>query len=224
MQIGAWSWGKKIIPDEVRQDKSNITAVFEVTCLSIKDFSEWCKEKTVLITGDGASLKEDVAKFEAWNIPHDLFCCNRSLLFFQKPVNHWAAVDSEECMWLSQYYSPDNGHFLRHSIGTCKGFDAYWTAEAKQTEYGRRLWIGNTGYFAILCAIGMGYEKIVIAGMPLDRNRHWYDAEDTTGPAWLADVYTIWMDFKMKHKPAEKVRSLSGYSAFILGEATENWV
>lgn len=222
--LQTWAWGKKIIPDEIRKAKRHISSIYELQCFNKVDFSKICKEKTVLVTGDGLSLKEDVEKFESWDIPHDLFCCNRSLLFFQRPVNHWAAVDSEECMWLAQYYNPDNGHFLRHSIGACGGFDVYWTAKGTQTEFGRRLWIGNTGYFAILCAIGMGYEKIIVAGMPLDRERHWYDPEGTEGPIWLGDTYTIWLDFRTKCLNSYKARSLSGYSAAILGEAKKEWL
>ena len=223
--LQSWSWGKKIIPDEERKAKRNISSVYELKCVNAPDFSKHCKEKLVLVTGDGATLQRDVKEFESWELPHDLFCCNRSLLYFRKPINHWAAVDSEECVWLAQYYNPDNGHFLRHSIGGCRGFDAYWTADGAQTEYGRRLWIGNTGYFGILVALAMGYEKVVVAGMPLDRNRHWYDPEGATAPIWVGDVYTIWMDFKMKcPEKSEKVRSLSGYSAFILGKADKDWV
>ncbi len=70
----------------------------------------------------------------------------------------------------------------------------------------------------------MGYEKVVLAGMPLDRSRHWYDPEGTEGPEWMGDVYTIWMSWKMKSPDAYKAKSLSGYSAFILGRATKEWV
>ena len=223
LNLQSWKWGKKIIPEEIRKDHRNISSTHEIYCINIQDFSKWRKHDVVLVTGDGLSLIEDVKAFESWGIPHDLFCCNRSLLYFQRPVNHWAAVDSEECTWLSQYYNPDNGHFLRHSIGGCLGFDAYWQAKGVQTEFGKRLWIGNTGYFAILCALAMGYQKIVASGMPLDRSRHWYDPENAQGPTWLGDVYTIWMDFKMKSPHADKVRSMSGYSAFILGDATREW-
>jgi len=222
-----WKWGRKIIPEEEIRKKRNIAKVTSVGCLNwCPEFATHCKEKTLLITGDGSCLPDDVKEFESWNIPHDVLCCNRSLLYFQRPVNHWAAIDCEESVWLSEYAKGDNGHFLRHVIGSCAiGYDVFWyAADGVETEYGRRQWVGNTGYFGMLIALNMGYEKVILAGMPLDRNRHWYEPEGTEGPHWVSDTYTIWMDWKMERPEAGQVRSLSGYSAFILGKATKEWV
>lgn len=222
-----WKWGRKIIPEAEMRKKRNIASVRTVGCLNFEEkHRAFCKEKVILITGDGSTLPDDIKEFESWNIPHDIMCCNRSLLYFQKPINHWAAIDCEESMWLSQYCNGNNGHFLRHTIGSCEiGFDLFWyAADGVETEFGRRQWIGNTGYFGMLIALNMGYEKVIIAGMPLDRNRHWYEPEGTEGPHWVSDTYTIWMDYKIECPDADKVRSLSGYSKFIMGKGTKEWV
>jgi hypothetical protein len=59
----------------------------------------------------------------------------------------------------------------------------------------------------------------------LDRQPHWYEPGDTRGPNWVGACYTQWMDFKMQMPDmAEKVRSMSGYSAFILGKAEKDWI
>jgi len=104
-------------------------------------------------------------------------------------------------------------------------YDFHWQVDGPlEGEYASHIWMGNTGYFAILSAIEMGYEKIVIAGMPLDSSPHWYDPPDTEGPRWIGRAYTQWMDFKMQIPEAEKVRSMSGYTAFILGKADKEWL
>ncbi len=224
--LTSWKWGKKIIPEKERLEKRNVARVTELMVLDgSADYTKYCKEKTVLVTGDGLTLINDVKEFESWNIPHDIYCCNRSVNFFQRPINHWGAVDAEESAWLSEYYKEDNGRFLRHVIGHCRiGYDVFWAVQNPiDTEFGRRLWIGNSGYFGMLCCIHMGYEKIILAGMPLDRNRHWYAAEGDEGPTWVPDTYTIWMDYKIEIPDANKVRSLSGYSKFIMGGATKEW-
>jgi len=70
----------------------------------------------------------------------------------------------------------------------------------------------------------MGYKRVVIGGMPLDSLPHWYERADVAGPNWAGHVYRQWIDFKQKVPGAENVRSMSGYSAFILGEATRDWI
>jgi hypothetical protein len=93
-----------------------------------------------------------------------------------------------------------------------------------ENDYQRRVWAGNSGYFAILTALHMGYEKIIIGGMGLKAEPHWYEHKDAEGPRWAGIVYTQWMDFKTLVPEAEKCRSMSGYSAFILGQASKDWV
>jgi len=115
---------------------------------------------------------------------------------------------------------------LRHTIGYIPlGFDVWWERNyAFTNDNQRRLFIGNTGYFATLTALFMGYEKIILAGMPLNCDPHFYDPEGATGPSWYPHTYMQWMDFKTKNPNADRVRSMSGYSAFIVGQATEAWV
>jgi hypothetical protein len=69
----------------------------------------------------------------------------------------------------------------------------------------------------------MGYEKIVVAGMPLDMEPCWYEPDSDEGPNWMGWMYVQWMDFKTNVPAAQRVRSMSGYSEFILGKANKEW-
>ena len=183
----------------------------------------------MFITGDGKTLPDEVKEFESWGIPHDLYCVNRSLLYFQRQVDHWAAIDIEESAWFSEYVNNDvcpERTIHRHTIGECTiGYDIYWERDFPfEHDYQKRIWIGNTGYFATLTAVEIGYEKIILAGMPLDNKSHFYDQEELPGPTWTPICFTQWMDFKMKRPEADRVRSMGGYSAFMLGTATKEWV
>jgi len=189
------------------------------------------KEKTVLITADGHTLLNDMEKFDNYGIKHDIFCVNRSIRAIKKPVNHWAAIDSEEAMWLMENLPAETiseGHKIgRHTIGLCPGgYDVFWQIDEATPADPRALlmWCGSTTYFALLASVWMGYEKIIVAGAPLDRGPHWYDPPDNqTSPKWVGEIYTTWMDFA-KTADAQRTRALSGYSAFILGEPTEEWL
>jgi hypothetical protein len=106
------------------------------------------------------------------------------------------------------------------------GFDVFWRAEnfEDMQGYAKNIWTGNSSYLAILSALYMGYKKVVLAGVPLDTGPHWYEPKGTEGPNWVGKVYRQWMDFKIEQNGADKVRSLSGYSKFILGEANKKWL
>ena len=232
MQVLAkWGWSKKNIPQSARRSKHNLAKIMAVKWRNVKfDPDKSRHSDTVLITGDGNTLPNEVAEFEGWGVNHDLFCVNRSALFFERPINHWASIDAEESSWLSKYFKREhvsgNGRMLRHTIGVCRyGYDIFWEPLALiENDYQARLWVGNSGYFGLLVSVALGYKKIVLAGMPLNKDRHWYDAEEEPGPSWVPETYTTWMDYKMAMPDADKVRSMGGYSAFILGQATKEWV
>jgi hypothetical protein len=227
-----WGWKKANLPHP--QDRKDIPYI--VTILNIKPMKgsdDWSKHRNsdvVFVTGDGGCLPHDCKEFESWDIPHDLFAVNRSLIFHQRQVHHWAAIDLEETIWFTQNLTdvqqPDQ-FVKRHTIGDIPtAVDFTWDMDYNWEDDAQKLvFIGNSGYFAVLVSIHMGYQKIVLGGMPLNTLPHWYESKsDNMGPNWAGHVYTQWMDFKMQVPGADKVKSMSGYSAFILGQATKEWV
>lgn len=231
-KIGWW-WRKFYATPEVLRKNGNLRTLTRVKLTNpekVGDVRRFHNHPVCLITGDGSTMPNEVRLFESWNIPHDLYCVNRSLLFFERQVDHWAAIDIEESIWfaenITEKVEPDH-RVIRHTIGDCAlAYDVCWLMDFEETNtYQKRVLVGNTGYFAILTALEMGYEKIVLAGMPLDMNPCWYEHEDTDGPNWMGWMYVQWMDFKMKTpERANQVRSLGGYSSFILGQATKEWL
>lgn len=228
--IGGWTWSKFITPQTLSKKAGVIVKVEDIRLRNPPiDFNKYCTHPLVFITGDGDTLADDVKEFESWGIPHDLYCVNRSLIFFERQVDHWAAVDTEEGMWFSQNVNDkvERGRrILRHTIGDFpEAYDCFWEMVYEfDNDYQRRIFVGNTGYFAVLSALNMGYKKIVLAGMPLNHGGHFYEEKKPENVVnWTGLTYTQWMDFKMKRPDAESVRSMSGYSGFILGKATKEW-
>lgn len=229
-----WEWKKLYAPPHLLRQKNNITTILSVSLSNPEidgDVTRHKRHPVVLITGDGRCLPDDVAEFESWGIDHDLYCVNRSMLFFQRQVDHWAAIDIEESAWfagnVTKLVEPER-RIIRHTIGNGSfAYDIYWSMdlqeEQEENEFVRRVLVGNTGYFAILTAIRMGYEKIIVAGMPMNMDSCWYEPEDAEGPNWMGWTFVQWMDFKMNSPHADKVKSMQGYTAFILGEATKEW-
>ena len=201
-----WTWSNKGNPSELVRRKDSIIKVEELVLLNDPplDFDKIRQSDVCLITGDGDTLADDVEKFESWKIPHDLYCVNRSLKFFKRPVNHWCAVDYEECMWFAENVTKavQGKHPIhRHTIGIFpQAFDVYWQQAVEfQNEIQKRIWIGNSGYFAMLTALHMGYKKLVLAGCPMNNNSHWYEPDNEFGPNWHGEAFTQWIDFKMRN-------------------------
>ena len=230
--IGSWGWRKVFFtPEQARKKNKLITVLNLKLCDENRrlDVTTLKKNKVVFITGDGNSLPQDVKEFMSWGIPHDLYCVNRSMLFFERQVDHWAAIDIEESTWFAEnvnFKVEPERHIVRHTVGFCDiSYDVGWMMDFDCTnEFQRRVFVGNTGYFALLTSLKMGYEKIVLGGMPLDNNNHWYEPEDAPGPHWNGMTYIQWMQFKIEHPEAGKVKSMGGYSAFILGKADKEWI
>jgi hypothetical protein len=218
------------MPPAVARQRNNVIKVLGLKLINKGlDLSSIRRNPICLITGDGNTLQAETREFESWGVPHDLYAVNRSLIFHRRPVDHWAAIDIEESCWFTENVNKDvqNGRqIMRHTIGEIPmAYDIWWEMDyAWENDFQRRVFVGNTGYFAVLTALAMGYKKIVLAGMPLDRSPHWYEPEATTGPNWNGLTYTQWMDFKIQHQEAEKVRSFGGYSAFILGKVDKDWL
>lgn len=220
--IGQYTFRRRVLSPQSMDDLPYVEKVSPIVPVTFKRDSD-----VVLITGDAWCLFDDMTEFERMGVVHDLFCVNRSLVAMQRPVAHWAAIDTEEGVWLSQYLTgdlvPQTG-LMRHTIGYCPGaFNCWWQVDDRPDGMEFMLWAGSTTYFAILVALYMGYKRVVLAGAPLDNGCHWYEPKGTKGPAWKGKVYQTWMDFA-RTQPARNVRSMSGYTEFMLGKPDEGWL
>jgi hypothetical protein len=229
--LASWGWRNGYTPPATARQNDSLAFITRVKLIDKGiDWAKHRKHPFVFISGDAACIVQDIKDFESWAVPHDVYAINRSLLLWEKQVAHWCAIDAEESLWYSQYVPQrtfEEFPTLRHTIGDIHvGYDIHWDWGIKfANDVQGRIFIGNTGYLGVLSAIEMGYEKIVIGGMPLDRTRHFYEQDVVTGPNWAGPCYTQWMDFVMKEpEAAKKVRSMGGYSAFILGKATREWL
>jgi len=202
--------------------------------IEIKNHSEITlkrKNDVLLILGDGRTMPEDRSLFRSWGIPHDLGAIGRSIKICDGRADHWWNADGETAIaWVKQIKAQSKNGLLTHSLGPVEGFDVDWDIQQPDYHYKRitgekgRIH-GSSSLFAALTAIAMGYQKIVLAGCPMDSEGHWYfepTGPETLGPIWLGLDFMAWLDFA-KDPRSKRIRSLSGYTADILGEATKSW-
>lgn len=168
----------------------------------------------------------DMKEFLSWGLPHDTGCIGRSVNVYPGPVDHWFNVDASEAVWWAKNLlcTPRNGHGVyRHTLGEIEGYDIDWDIEDEWPIItDNDIWHGSTSLFAAMCAISMGYEKVVLAGCPMDQKGHWYFDESITGPRWSVECFMAWLEFA-KQKDSMKVKSMSGYTGQILGRPDKEW-
>lgn len=195
--------------------------------------SLWRDHDTILIIGDGQSMPNDVTKFLAWNIPHDAGALGRAIRQYPSISNgivkHWFNADGDlSIAWAKAL--PEKT--IKHTMGEVEGFDVDW--EIEQPDYNNGIITGegpntrmhgSSSLFATLASLAMGYKRVVLAGCPLDTEGHYYfpQNKETLGPIWLCFDYMAWLDFA-RLKKAEWVRSMSGYTAKIIGTAKKEWI
>lgn len=79
---------------------------------------------------------------------------------------------------------------------------------------------GSSGLFGVKVALEQGYDRIVLCGVPmLKESRHFFDAQP-----WAAvDSFTeAWKQAFRFY--ADNTRSLSGWTASLLGRPTRDWL
>lgn len=185
----------------------------------------------LLITGDGKELISDLEKFDKLGILADKLVIGRSIQKVDPPIMHYVDVDADAGKWVcdnlkEQYPDKVNGQLIRHTLGgpdDAPWFDCMWDLIGNQLPSDEVLWHGSSALFAVLIGFEMGYEKIILAGVPMDSKGHWYFPSQTYGPRWTAESYQAWLELAGSRR-ADRVRSFSGYTKIMFDEPSRGWV
>ncbi len=182
------------------------------------------KHPVLLVLGDGLSMPDDLGRFLSFKVKHDAASLGRSYQRYPGLIRHWFNADGTGAKQWAESLPQET---IKHSCGDMPGFDVDW--EVTQDDYHHQDITGEAGrlhgtssIFAALAAIEMGYGRIVLAGCPLDTKGHWH-SPDHYGPSWFGMDFMAWLDFA-KEKNAAKVRSMSGYTARVLGSPDKEWL
>jgi len=185
---------------------------------------------TILIMGDGSSLISDLQRFLTWDLPHDVGALGRGIKEYPGKVHHWFNADGDSAIQWAENL-PNGDETIKHTFGNVRGFDADWDVEQDNYHHSvitgdANRFHGSSALFATLASLSMGYGRIVLAGCPLDTEGHYYfpkKSKDTLGPIWLGYDFMAWLEFSQM-QDAYKVRSMSGYTKIILGDANKAWI
>ena len=183
-----------------------------------------------LVVGTGECVIDDLASFMLLpRMPFEIFIVNEAFKFMPE-WDHWCSLHPERMTgWRKA--ATALGRTLTMRSTHLPDLDADdWEAAMRKGDrvdfpHQRHDWrvsgvssSGSSGLFATRLAIRFGYDKVVLAGVPMNRSPHhgrtepWEDSREFS-VAWSA----------AERELHGKVRSGSGWTRDLLGEPTKHW-
>lgn len=171
---------------------------------------------TAFVLGSANTLSGDLAAaYSMIPVPDTVIAVNSAGMDYEGVLPHFCTLHTEKIVgWLDARRNrglPDPENF--------------WTSNIKQLPPSiafRRVpsWDGSSGLLAVTVALYMGYEKVVLCGIPLDKQAAHYNINEP------------WMDAPRyrhawtKNMPCmrDRVKSMSGWTRNLLGAPTLEWL
>lgn len=176
----------------------------------------------IAVCGSGASIWDDLEKVPGydrakWQQPFDIMTINDMGMHLPHRLEHWYSNDGWLKYWITArrpyFYGQAGNRGGRHEAIKYHAWDRIGGIE------GLNVWgwpgSGTSSLNGCLTALGLGYEKIWLCGVPLNNGPHYFD------PPWMVN------NFDNSHERrawehardtlfAGKVVSLSGNTKVIL--------
>ncbi|WP_434619204.1 hypothetical protein [Azospirillum sp. B2RO_4] len=172
--------------------------------------------KPLLILGSGAALSADVAALGDW--PGPVMAVNRAGAFYPGRLDHWATLHPDRL-----------GAFVDERRTRGLPFEGQtWSLDAADGVRIDRVVTdlelsGSSGLFAVRIALHrLGHKRVVLAGVPIDNGRHFYDGARRSGPGFVG--YRLEWRRAARGEFDGRVRSLSGWTADLLGRPDPAWL
>lgn len=144
--------------------------------------------------------------------------------YWHYELTHWVSLHP---MYMSGWrkfrmgHGYGNGaHVFTHSFRMPSGnnypdIDFWW-----DIDFGG----GTSGMFGCFVAFGLGYSKVILAGIPMDGSGHFFDAPWYKTPELEGhSEKTVWTE-AARGRFNNRVKSASGNTRDWLGEPTEEWL
>ena len=184
-----------------------------------------------VVLGSARCIWDDLAKIDFDKV--SVIAVNDMILHYRGELHHAVSLHPEEpplwrqLRWTNGCYS--GGHIYTHShrlpenndnlppydFKTRHGLDYIWVLEG-----GRG---GSSGLFAAMVGLALGYSSIILAGIPLDGNGHFFDPPGKKATQFTAQNITWeWESANEKYFKG-RVKSLSGRTKDLLGYPPVEW-
>lgn len=181
--------------------------------------------QTCLVVGSAENVWEDFFKAREKFPDSDIMAVNLMMMAFRKSyergihVQHWACINPHFFYLAPIYCVPKT---VEMHYAQKDDYTAIYSNEGRIKVYpapvGARRWdeistSGCSGLFATRVACALGYERVILCGIPMDDRPHLYDMPGADNSFFTREeVLKFWRDEKLP-----QVRSMSGKTKAILG-------
>lgn len=169
--------------------------------------------KNLVILASAWNVWDDWHRFKAVSgkaYSWDIMVINDMGLYFPGRFTHWISLHPSNFS-LYRQYCIKNCH--THSREPAPFVDYAWYI------YNRS---GSGGMFALKVATLMGYNKIILCGMPLTNGKRFFDQYNMQHSFDCSTIRDPWKEQKDIFE--EFTRSMSGYTKELFGEPTKEWL
>jgi hypothetical protein len=180
--------------------------------------------KNIIIVGSGAGVWEELAEAQNMMPVHHIMAVNFAMFGLetlnrnsidrtqgQPYVNHWASLTPEYFAFKPRHAVGVTTHCSKPGIHI-----DYVHSDLKSQG-------GSGGEWAIHVALKIGYKKIIVCGIPIDHRARFYDAPGSIQYYGSGAARYAWIQNKNSGL-FENVRSMSGWTAELLGKPTVEWI
>lgn len=166
----------------------------------------------LIIVGGARCVWDDYMRVIEKGFDGSAMAVNDVGMYFDKPINHWVSVHAGFlCFWAALRKGHRNDQFSTHTNESFPGIDMAW--DIQPTGW-------TSGMFAAQVGVALGYDKIVLCGLPQDDTGRFCD------PPWAGGGEHADKNSKkgfrtiVEQTPELKarVRSMSGWTKEVFGE------
>jgi hypothetical protein len=171
---------------------------------------------TALVVGDAACVDADVEAALALFEPDAVAATNNMIIRWPQRLDYAVTLHPDACPnWVGIQKA------IRQRREAGLNTPETWAHKAHPgVDRFTKDWRGSTGLLAVKVLREEGFERIVLAGVPMSASEaHFYSSE-----RWrTANAYHKgWLDHRSELAPY--IRSMSGWTRTMFGEATRQWI
>lgn len=162
--------------------------------------------------GGAACVWEDLAALRAMVEPETVIAVNYAGVEHEGRIDHWATLHPENLE-----------HWRKRREGNAD-FVTWSHRDGHLVDRTTDHWKGSSGLYGARVALALGYTRVVLCGVPLDERPHFHDSDRWAKGSWRdAGLHRKELDASLQRYRGP-VRSMSGYTAQVLGTPTEEWL
>lgn len=185
---------------------------------------------SAVVLGSARCIWEDMEKIDFTKA--EVIAINDMIMHYKGVLHHAVSLHPEEPpLWKQLRWTngcDSGGHIythshrfpshIKHPNGEFKaehGLDFIWVLEG-----GRG---GSSGLFACMVGLALGYDKIILAGIPIDGTGHFFDPPGKVVNQFLGqNIKEEWDNANLNYFKG-RVKSMSGRTKEWLGYPPEEW-